>query len=104
MCARASTGNGRKRGASSISLSAAPLPFSHLGSSASFTGFFVFPLLFFSPLSIVLQHFAQQIKEEKKQEANEKNLFLKFILHYKYDGASRILKWPKKKRSILFWF
>jgi len=47
MCARALTGNGRKRGASSISLSAAPLPFSHLGSSASFTGFFVFPLLFF---------------------------------------------------------
>lgn len=29
MCARASTGNGRKRGASSISLSVAPLPCTH---------------------------------------------------------------------------
>jgi len=45
-------------------------------------GFLYFRFFFFSPLSIVLQHFAQQIKEGKKQEANEKKFVFKIYFTF----------------------
>lgn len=36
-----------------------------------------------------------------KNEKLTKKYFFKYILHYKYDCAARILKWPKKKKKTI---